>query len=213
MATEIPGSQLIVQDNKIIERKVVIEAGGPPSAPGGNGVFTASEITTLPGGLQRGTFEYTRFGKTGAGEQPGTSGPQIELMGGSREVPIQTHPKFADLSEEDVAAITAAAEQNDDSLLPESMEGGAETLYRMLRRKVTHYLAPSVVARVTDIESGVPSLAGLTTLEGPAGVDGAPGSKWLLTGVSARGFGTEFEVSREYTLIGDGAEFANFLYS
>jgi len=213
MSTEIPGSQLIVQDNKIIERRVVVEVGSPPTAPGGNGVFTGSEITTLPGGLQRGTFEYTRFGKTEAGQQQGSSGPQIELMGGSREVPIQTHPKFAELSEEDVAAITAAAEQNDDSLLPESMEGDAATLYRMLRRKVTHFLAPSVVARVTQIESGVPSLSGLATLEGPPGIDGAPGSKWLLTGVSARGFGGEFEVSREYTLIGDGAEFANFLYT
>ena len=93
------------------------------------------------------------------------------------------------------------------------MEGDAETLYRMLRRKVTHYLAPSVVARVTQVESSVPSLAGLTTLEGPQGIEGAPGSKWLLSGVSARGFGAEFEVSREYTLIGDGAEFASFLYS
>jgi hypothetical protein len=203
MSTEIPGSQVIVQDNKIIERKVLINAGSPPSAPGGNGVFTGSEITTLPGGLQRGTFEYTRFGKTEAGQQAGSSGPQIELIGGSRDVPIQTHPKFADLS----------AEQKDASLLPESMEGAATTLYRMLRRNVTHFLAPSVVARVTQVESGIPSLSGLTTLEAPPGIDAPTASKWVLTGVSARGFGGEFEVSREYTLIGDGIEFANFLYT
>jgi hypothetical protein len=213
MSTEIPGSQLIVQDNKIIERKVLINAGSPPSAPGGNGVFTGSEITTLPGGLQRGTFEYTRFGQTEAGQQAGGSGPQIELIGGSRDVPIQTHPKFADLSEDDVLAITAAAEQKDASLLPESMEGAATTLYRMLRRNVTHFLAPSVVARVTQVESGIPSLSGLTTLEAPPGIDAPTASKWVLTGVSARGFGGEFEVSREYTLIGDGIEFASFLYS
>jgi hypothetical protein len=213
MSTEIPGSQVIVQDGKIIERKVLINAGSPPSAPGGNGVFTGSEITTLPGGLQRGTFEYTRFGQTEAGQQAGSSGPQIELIGGSRDVPIQTHPKFADLSEDDVLAITAAAEQKDASLLPESMEGAATTLYRMLRRNVTHFLAPSVVARVTQVESGIPSLAGLTTLDAPPGIDAPTASKWVLTGVSARGFGGEFEVSREYTLIGDGIEFASFLYS
>jgi hypothetical protein len=210
MSTEVPGGQLIFSDNKRIERKIVI--GTTVNPPGGSGALAASEQTDLPGGLKRGSYEYVQFGNFGTegGEQP-TS--QLELIGGSREVPIQTHPKFRQIPDEDIAAITAAAEQNDESLLPDDIAGNAQKLYDLLRSKVTHFLAPAVTARSISVESALPDLSNLLKIGAPPGVGSGPqGSTWVQTGVSARGFGTSFEVSREYTLLGDGREFAAFLY-
>jgi len=211
MNIETVGSQKIYEDNRTIERKVVLSTAGSPSNPGGNGQLNSTEITTLAGGIQRGVYEFVSFGtneQVGGGQQQNS----IELLGGSREVPIQTHPRFANISEDDVQAITAAAEQNDSSLLPANMEGDSAKLYEMLRRKVTHFLAPAVTARVTNVESSIPSLDDLCKLRGPNGVSAPQGSKWILSGISARGYGTQYEVSREYLLIGDGKEFAEFLY-
>jgi hypothetical protein len=210
MSTEIPGGQLIFADNKRVERKIVV--GTTVAPPGGNGALAVSEQTDLPGGLKRGSYEYVQFGNFGAdGGSPPTN--QIELIGGSREVPIQTHPKFSEISDEDIAAITAAAEQSDDSLLPDDMSGNKQKLYDLLRSKVTHFLAPAVTARSISVESALPDLGGLLSIGQPPGVSGGPGgSTWVQTGVSARGFGASFEVSREYTLIGDGRAFASFLY-
>jgi hypothetical protein len=210
---EVPGGQLIFADNKRIERKIVI--GTTVNPPGGAGALAVSEQTDLPGGLKRGSYEYVQFGNFGAdGGNQTSPTDQIELIGGSREVPIQTHPKFSEISDEDIAAITAAAEQSDDSLLPDDMAGNKQTLYNLLRSKVTHFLAPAVTARSISVQSALPDLGGLLKISQPPGVSAGPlGSTWVQTGVSARGFGTSFEVSREYTLIGDGRQFASFLYS
>jgi hypothetical protein len=210
-----PGRQIILADGKRIERITQIATSNERmSPPGGNGVLTSIQITDDAAGVRRGVWEYvTADSGQGGGEYASRSFPLVELLGGSREVPVQTHPKFADISDDDVEKITAAAERKDPSLLPSSMAGNANNLYELLRRQVRHYLVPAVVGRVTNIQSGLPALGDLLSLGADSALPSAPsGSVWILTGVSARSEGSEYEVTKEYTLTGDGISVAQFLY-
>jgi hypothetical protein len=216
--TNVPGSQKIVTpDGREITRKVIVATGGL-SAPGGPGSLTSVQITDLPGGLRQGVYEYTTAPSSGGGgsaEYDARVGGVVELLGGSREQAIETHPLFKDIPPADVAKIRAAAREPDESLLPDSGPGADAagiTLYELLSRGVETFLSPSVLARVSDIESSLPDLGGLCKIDSPRGISTPTGSVWLLTGVSARGIGNEYEVTREYTLTGDGAQIAATLY-
>jgi hypothetical protein len=214
--TNVPGSQIIVTpDGRQITRKVIVGTGGL-SAPGGPGSLSSAQITDLPGGLRQGVYEYTTAPSTGgSAEYDARAGGIVELLGGSREVAIETHPLFKDIPPEDVSKIRAAARDADESLLPDSGPGADAagiTLYELLSRGVETFLSPSVLARVSDIESSLPDLSGLCKIDSPAGIPAPADSVWLLTGVSARGIGTEYEVTREYTLTGDGSQIATTLY-
>ncbi|NBV42276.1 hypothetical protein EBR96_05855, partial [bacterium] len=76
-----------------------------------------------------------------------------------------------------------------------------DNLYQCLIRQIEYYLAPSLVARISEIESALPSVSGLCKVDSPTGVSSAPqGSIWLLTGISATPAGDKYEVTREYTM-------------
>jgi hypothetical protein len=215
IVSNAPGAQVVLADGKRIQRKTQIATAGetmPP--PGGDGVLTSIQITNDAAGVRRGVWEYvTADSSTGGGEYDGRGLPMVELLGGSREVPVQTHPKFAEISDDDVEKITAAADQKDPSLLPDEMDGDKEKLYELLRRQIRYYLVPSVVGRVTDLQSDIPSLNDLLTLGGDSALpESKANTVWILTGISARGVGTEYEVTKEYTLTGDGIGVAEFLY-
>jgi hypothetical protein len=210
-----PGRQIILADGKLIRRVTQIATEGEPmQPPSGDGVLTSVQITDDAAGLRRGVWEYVQSdSSTGSEAGEGRAYPLVELMGGSREVAVQTHPKFSEISTDDVEKITAAAEQKNPTLLPEDMEGNKEELYELLRRQIKYYLVPSVVGRVTEIESNIPSLNDLLSLGGDSALPSEPpASVWILTGISARGVGDKYEVTREYTLTGDGAAVAEFLY-
>jgi hypothetical protein len=214
--TDVPGSQIILTpDGRQITRKVIV-GPGLLSAPSGPGVLTSVQITDLPGGLRQGVYEFTTPPASGgSAEYNPRTGGVTELLGGAREVPIETHPLFKEIPPEDIVKIRAAVRDNDQSLLPEEGPGADSagiTLYELLGRGVETFLAPSVLARISDIESGLPSLGGLCKVDEPNGLPSPSGSVWLLTGISARSVGNEYEVTREYTLTGDGADIANTLY-
>jgi hypothetical protein len=215
---EAPGGGLILASGRRIQRKVIVNTAGKVLAPSGDGQLVSAVRTEEPGGVTRGVFEFVKSDlSTPSGDDAigGGSTKRVEIIGGSREVPVQQHPKFKDISDNDIKKITDAADRSDPSLLPETMDGPAGTLYQMLLRGVRYYARPAVTARVTDLESAVPSLDGLAKL-GPAAVEGIsepPGSRWVLTGISASSVGTDFEVTREYTLTGDGTSFTDFLYA
>lgn len=215
--TNVPGSQTILTpDGRQITRKVIVSTGGL-SAPGGAGQLTSAQITDLAGGLRQGVYEYTTSAQAGgSAEYDPRTGGETELLGGSREVPIETHPLFKDIPAEDVAKIRAAVRDADDSLLPDSGPGADSagiTLRELLSRGVESFLAPSVLARITDVESSLPPLAGLCKLDSPRGISAPDGAVWILTGVSAQSVGRDYNVTREYTLIGDGADIAQTLYA
>ena len=205
---ETVGSAVIDSGDKRITRRVVVGTSGRPSAPGGPGRLTNVSITKEAGGIQRGVFEYTEGGLGDANYS--AYGKKIELLGGSREVPIYKHPNFKDLTDTQISTVQKDIEQK--------RKGGnyntaQENLYQCLIRQIEYFLAPALVARISEIESNLPSVDGLCKVDGPQGVSSAPeGSVWLLTGITAVPVGEKYEVTREYTMAAE-PQATLFLYS
>jgi hypothetical protein len=205
----VPGGGIINSGDKLITRKVVVATGGSdPSAPGGAGRLTNVSITAEPGGIKRGVFEYTQGG--GGDANYNAYGKKIELMGGSREVPIYNHPNFAALTKEKILSVQKAVEEKQNRSFTDSDQ---QKLFEFLSRGTEYFLAPSVVARVSEIESNIPSLSGLCNVDNPSGISAPDGTFWVLTGISATPVGDKYEVTREYTSIPSGWDDVEFLYT
>lgn len=200
------GGGIVDSGDKRIDRKVVVSTSGNPTPPGGTGRLTNVSITTEPGGIRRGIFEYTQGGAGDANYN--AYGKKIELMGGSREVPIYNHPKFDDLTEAQITSVQEAVEKKQAKTFTNTAQ---QNLYECLIRQIEYYLAPSLVARVSEIESTLPSTSILCTVDSPTGVSSPPNTRWVVTGISATPVGDKYEVTREYTSIQD-PQAALFLY-
>lgn len=201
-----PGGGVIDSGDKRIQRKVVVSTQGMPTAPGGNGRLTNVTVTEEPGGIRRGIYEYTVGGLGDASYN--IYGKKIELMGGSREVPIYNHPQFESLTDQQIADVQKAVEDKTAS----TFTGAAQNLFECLRRQIEYYLAPSLVARISEIESVLPDTSILCTVDSPQGVNAPANTRWVVTGISATPVGDKYEVSREYTMVQD-PPVADFLYS
>ena len=211
MATfETVGSGIIDSGDKRIERKVVISTNGAnPSAPGGRGRLTNVSITGEAGGVRRGVFEYTQGGAGDANYN--AYGKKIELMGGSREVPIINHPRFKTLSATQVNTVQGEIEKPPAQRKQSFDDADQNNLYQCLIRGIEYYIAPALVARVAEIESALPSVSGLCRLENPSGVSSPGSGRWILSGINATPVGDKYEVTREYTYL-EQPEAAEFLY-
>jgi len=214
IVSNAPGEQIILADGKVIRRKTQIATAGERMAPpSSEGVLKSIQITDDGAGVRRGVWEFVES-DTGVPEGKPGEYPVIELLGGSREVPVQTHPKFQSINADRIKQITRAVEAEVVSAeMPNDLTGDEENLVELLRREIKYFLTPAVSARVTEIESNLPSLNNLTTLGGENGLPAPPsGKSWILTGISARSIGDKYEVTREYTMTGEGGEAAEFLY-
>jgi hypothetical protein len=207
---QTPGGGIIDSGERRIERKVVVSTSGNPTAPGGNGQLTNVSITEEPGGVRRGVFEYTLGGQGDANYNQ--YGKKIELLGGSREVPIFNHPNFKTLTANEVNAVQEEVAKTPGSRAATVGSGPQNNLYQLLIRQIEYYIAPALVARVSEIESGLPSVDGLCKVDSPQGVGNPGQGKWILTGINATPIGDRFEVTREYTYL-EQPEVADFLYS
>jgi len=210
----VPGGGEILGDNKRTKRIVVVNVGPTVEIPNHPGRLVAASATHEPGGITRGTFDFVTSDFSPGGELTSNKTQMLEIMGGSREVPVQTHPKFANIDPQRIKQITRAVENEVASAeMPTDLTSDEQNLISLLRREIKYYLVPAVTGRVTTIESNLPSLNELTTLGGESALPSpGPGRNWIMTGISAREVGEEFEVTREYTVTGDGAEAASFLY-
>lgn len=206
---DAPGGGIIDSGDKRITRKVVVSTGGSnPSAPGGEGRLTNATITEEAAGIRRGIFEYTVGG--GGDATYDQYGKRVELIGGSREVSVFNHPKFKTLSSEEILEVQNAAEERPRKKTDFS-DASMNDLYQCLIRQVEYYIAPSLVARVSEIESVLPSIDGLCKISNPAEVSKPGQGEWILTGINASPLGDKYEVTREYTYI-EQPEVAQFLY-
>lgn len=207
------GGGTIDSGDRRIERKVIVSTDGvDPSAPGGEGRLTNISITQEAGGIRRGVFEYTVA--SGGDASYNQYGKKIELMGGSREVSIFNHPRFAAIPTNAVATIQQKAEED----VPKGKwstfaDEAQQRLYNCLRRQQEYFLAPSIVARVSEIESNIPSVSGLCKVDNPSEVNAPDGTFWVLTGISATPVGDSYEVTREYTSIPSEWEDVAYIYN
>jgi hypothetical protein len=195
---ETTGGGFIDSGDRQIERKVVVTTdGAAPTAPSSSFPLTNVTITKEPGGIQRGVFEFSRAGEGGASYNQ--YGKRIELTGGTREVPIQTHVKFETMTDAQVVQVQEAVDQGSDAVLTAFTED-QELLYSFLSRKIEYVLAPAVVGRVTEVESDLPSLNIIAKVADPPELSAPSDTFWICTAVTASPIGDRYEVTREYTL-------------
>ena len=195
---ETTGGGFIDSGDRQIERKVVVTTNGAtPTAPSSSFPLTNATITKEPGGIQRGVFEFSRAGEGGASYNQ--YGKRIELTGGTREVPIQTHVKFDAMTDAQVVEVQEAVDQGTDAVLT-GFTADQELLYSFLSRKIEYVLAPAVVGRVTEVESNLPSLNIIAKVANPSELNAPDDTFWICTAVTASPIGDRYEVTREYTL-------------
>jgi hypothetical protein len=195
---ETTGGGFIDSGDRQIERKVVVTTNGTtPTAPSSDFPLTNSTITKEPGGIQRGVFEFTQAGEGGASYNQ--YGKRIELTGGTREVPIQTHVKFEAMTDLEVVEVQEAVNAGTSAVLT-GFTPDQELLYSFLSRKIEYVLAPAVVGRVTEVESNLPSLSIIAKVADPSELTAPADTFWICTAVTASPIGDRYEVTREYTL-------------
>jgi hypothetical protein len=187
-------------DRKVI-RKVYVTTGGElvniPTSEGGYPLSSVS-ASEEPGGIRRAVAEYSQGGEGGASYN--AYGKRIELTGGTREVPIQTHPKFKDLTETQLAEVMTKIESPTPDEWAIFANETQQLLYNFLRKKVEYALAPAVVGRISEIESTLPSLSPIAKVADPSELNAPSGTFWVCTAITANPIGTRYEVTREYTL-------------
>jgi hypothetical protein len=193
-------------DRKII-RKVVVATGGELiNVPQLQDGFPLSNVSLSEdvAGLRRAVLEYSQGGEGGASYNQ--YGKRIELTGGTREVPIQTHPAFNTLTEAQLAQVDTRIENPQSDLWFTTASSGEpfneaqQLLYNFRRKGVEYVLAPAIVGRVSEIESTLPSLSPIAKVADPSELSAPPKTFWVCTAITASPIGTTYEVTREYTL-------------
>jgi hypothetical protein len=201
MQIETTGGGFLDSGDRKVLRKVYVSTDGQliniPTTEQG---FPLSSVSASeePGGIRRAVAEYSQGGEGGASYNQ--YGKRIELTGGTREVPIQTHPKFKDLTETQLAEVMTKIESptpDEWAIFPIETQ---QLLYNFLRKKVEYALAPAVVGRISEIESTLPSLSPIAKVADPSELNAPSGTFWVCTAITANPIGTRYEVTREYTL-------------
>jgi hypothetical protein len=198
---ETTGGGFLDSGDRKVLRKVYVSTGGqllniPVTEQG----FPLSSVSASeePGGIRRAVAEYSQGGEGGASYN--AYGKRIELTGGTREVPIQTHPKFKDLTETQLAEVDTAIENKVPDQWKTFANETQQLLYNFLRKKVEYALAPAVVGRISEVESTLPSLSPIAKVADPSELNAPSGTFWVCTAITANPIGTRYEVTREYTL-------------
>ena len=159
-------------------------------------------------------FESVSTDGTGDNNDPANYNSRgVEVIGSLRTVPLQAHPRYAGLTNEEQKEVKDFVENPIDGskALPSSWSGfpGVTTMTELATKLLTgieSYYEPSVIVRKTFTSTGLPTGAKLGKIKSP-GVHyaAAPtGANWLLINQAARGVPGNYTVTEEYELSGPG---------
>jgi hypothetical protein len=195
---ETTGGGYIDSGDRRVIRKVLVSTDGQLiNVPQTEQGFPLSNVSVSEdaGGVRRAVVEYSRGGDGGASYN--IYGKRIELTGGTIEAPIQTHKRFKDMTEDELFEVGEAVENKNYSWVPTADQ---QLLYDFLRRKKEYVLFPSVVGRISEVESALPSLDPIAKVANPTELNAPAETFWICTAITASPIGDRYEVTREYTL-------------
>lgn len=205
------GGTSFTPDGKRITRQVYVLTAGETSVspvPVAGATITAADFVQAEGGTTRVTVTWTEGLDGGGGG--GGGGSTVELIGGAREVPTESHPTFKDsVTDDQIKEIKRAVQDNDapdTGIIPTDEKNRARILYKLLLRGQDYYLAPAVSYRQTTLETQLPTLNQLCTVNAPQRAPNvASKQNWLLTSINARSVaqpagGVRYEVTKEWML-------------
>jgi hypothetical protein len=201
-------------DGKKLTRQVYVLTDGdtsvsPSAVPGAT--ITSADFTEIGAGSNRVIITWTEGLSQGGGSGASSiGGASIELVGGAREVPIESHKTFkTDVTDSQLKEIKRAITENqspDTSIVPTETDNRARILYNLLFRGQEYYLAPAVSYRETTLETSLPTLDELCTVNAPnAAPSVSSNQNWLLTSVNGRSVANPtgnitYEITREWML-------------
>jgi hypothetical protein len=200
-------------DGKKLTKQVYVLTDGTTTvspSPVTNATITSADFVTDAAGVTRVTVTWTEgMDPSGAGGSAG-GGATTELIGGAREIPTEAHPTFKDtVSDSALKEIKSAIQDGrdpDTTLVPVAADNKARILYKLLLRGQEYYLGPAVSYRQTTLETALPNLKELCTVNAPQRAPGV-GTKqnWLLTSINARSVAqptgaVRYEVTKEWML-------------
>lgn len=200
-------------DGKKLTKQVYVLTAGETSVsatPVEGATITSADFVQAEGGTTRVTVTWTQGQDAGGSGGSAGGGATTELIGGAREIPTEAHPTFKDsVTDNQLKEIKRAIEANQDpytTIVPTDATNKARILYKLLLRGQEYYLAPAVSYRETTLETSLPTLRELCTVNAPNRTP-TVGEKqnWLLTSINARSVarptGTvAYEVTKEWML-------------
>jgi hypothetical protein len=200
-------------DGKKLTKQVYVLTAGETTvspSPVTGATITSADFVTDPAGLTRVTVTWAEGMDSSGGGGNAGGGATTELIGGAREIPTEAHPTFKDtVSDAALKEIKKAIQDGTDpdtALVPVATDNRARILYKLLLRGQEYYLAPAVSYRQTTLETALPTLRELCTVNAPQRAP-AVGSKqnWLLTSINARSVAqptgaVRYEVTKEWML-------------
>lgn len=186
-------------DRQVIRKVLVTTENQPVNIPQFEQGYPLSNVSVNreAAGVRRAVLEYSQGG--GGGASYNQYGKRIELTGGTREVPIQTHKKFENMTEQEIAEVQEAVDAGTSAVLT-GFTPDQELLYSFLSRGIEYVLAPAVVGRVSEMESSLPSLSPIAKVANPPELDAPANTFWICSAITASPIGNRYEVTREYTL-------------
>ena len=211
--TTTGGGVSYTPDGKKLTKQVYVLTAGEtsvaPTAVEGS-IVTSADFVQAEAGTTRVTVTWTSGQDSGGAGTGNAGGATTELIGGAREVPIESHPSFTTSVTDDqlkeIKRALAADEDPDTAIVPTAADNKARILYKLLLRGTEYYLAPAVSYRETKLETGLPTLKQLCTVNAPR-QSPQVGEKqnWLLSSINARSVAqltgsVAYEVTREWML-------------
>jgi hypothetical protein len=206
------GISYTADGKKLTKQVYVLTAGETSVSPSAvtNATITSADFVTDAAGVTRVTVTWTEGMDSSGGAGSAGGGATTEIIGGAREIPTEAHPTFKDaVSDEALKEIKEAIQNGRDPdplIVPAAKDNKARILYRLLLRGQEYYLAPAVSYRQTTLETTMPTLRELCTVNVPQRAP-AVGAKqnWLLTSINARSVAqptgaVRYEVTKEWML-------------
>jgi hypothetical protein len=167
-------------------------------------------VVTAEAGTVRSTFQYD-LTQAGSVTSSGGNIVGIEFVGSLRTVPLQAHPRYADLTAEEQKEVKDFVQNPIDGskALPDwsgfaGVTEMAELATKMLSGQESYYV-PSVILRKTYFSSSIPSGSKLGKIKDPNIFYAAKptDADWLLVSLSARGQSGAYTITEEYELSGE----------
>lgn len=200
-------------DGKKLTKQVYVLTAGEtsvsPTAVDG-ATITSADFVQAEGGTTRVTVTWTQGQDAGGSGGSAGGGATTELIGGAREIPTEAHPTFKDsVTDNQLKEIKRAIEANQDpdtAIVPTDATNKARILYKLLLRGQEYYLAPAVSYRETTLETSLPTLRELCTVNAPNRTPTVGQTQnWLLTSINARSVArptgaVAYEVTKEWML-------------
>jgi hypothetical protein len=206
------GVSYTADGKKLTKQVYVLTAGETTVSPSSvsNATITSADFVTDAAGVTRVTVTWTEGLDSGGGGGSAGGGSTTELIGGAREIPTEAHPTFkntvSDAALKEIKKAIQDGTDPDTTLVPVATDNKARILYKLLLRGHEYYLAPAVSYRQTTLETALPTLRQLCTVNAPQRAPGV-GSKqnWLLTSINARSVAqptgaVRYEVTKEWML-------------